>query len=439
MNWRKLIQTNTTLSTCLVVVLASSALLCSDAWAQAPTGAVPVHVSKINNRFVLIRNGEPYYIQGAGGKKNFDQLAASGGNSIRTWGAENAQQVLDEAYRLGLTVTLGLWVGHERHGFDYNDDSAVARQLEKFQKIVTKFQNHPALLMWGIGNEVNLNYTNTKVWDAIDDIAAMIDAIDGVHPTMTVLAGAPQRDIQLIVDRCPHIEVLGINSYLGLSQVPNQLRNFGWEGPYVVTEWGPNGYWEVATTEWGAAIEQSSTEKAQTYKDRYEEIILEDGERILGSYVFLWGNKQEATPTWFGLYLENGKATAAVDTMHYLWTGDWPANRAPKVTELFIDGNQSNPHRLYLDRDVSYQAMASLLDPDGDGLTLKWEVRREGVSANRAKDRTKIVATHEDSSLGEDSVFQFTAPANSGAYRLYLYAYDTHNHAATINVPFYVN
>ena len=110
-----------------------------------------------------------------------------------------------------------------------------------------------------------------------------------------------------------------------------------------------------------------------------------------------------------------------------------------RFLNFFIDGIESNPHRLHLDPDVAYQANASLFDPDGDGLTLKWEVRREGASANRSISKAQIVATHEDTSLGEDSIFQFTAPSTTGAYRLYLYAYDTHNHAATINVPFYVN
>lgn len=423
--------------TLLFTIISSSVFLCNDTLANVPTGAVQVQVSKTNNRFVLMRNGEPYYIKGAGGKKNFDQIAAYGGNSIRTWGTANAQYVLDEAYRLGLTVTLGLWVRHEKRGFDYDDDRAVAQQLENFQKVVTKFKNHPALLMWGIGNEVNLNYSNHRVWDAINDIAEMIDTIDGAHPTMTVLAGTPKQDIQLVMDRCPNIDILGINSYLALSRVPSQLRAHGWRGPYVITEWGPNGYWEVPKTEWGAAIEQSSAEKALIYKQRYEDIILDDNERNLGSYVFLWGYKHEATPTWFGLYLKNGMATAAVDTMRYLWTGDWPANRAPEVSELYIDGTQKDSLQLYLDPDVAYQANASFLDPDGDNLTLEWEVRKDGGARNRSADRTRIVTTHKDSNPG-DGFFEFNAPSKPGAYRLYLYAYDSHNHAATINLPFYV-
>ena len=46
-------------------------------------------------------------------------LHSIGGNSIRTWSTENAQEILkDEAHgKYGISVCLGLWVGHGRHGF----------------------------------------------------------------------------------------------------------------------------------------------------------------------------------------------------------------------------------------------------------------------------------------------------------------------------------
>ena len=56
--------------------------------------------------FQLIRNGEPYYVNGAGGTTQLDVLQEIGGNSIRTWGTENAQEILDEAYSRGISVCL---------------------------------------------------------------------------------------------------------------------------------------------------------------------------------------------------------------------------------------------------------------------------------------------------------------------------------------------
>jgi hypothetical protein len=62
-----------------------------------------------------------------------EELKAAGGNTIRTWGLENAQEILDEAQRNGVMVMMGLWVQHERHGFDYNDEVAIKKQLETFE------------------------------------------------------------------------------------------------------------------------------------------------------------------------------------------------------------------------------------------------------------------------------------------------------------------
>ena len=74
-----------------------------------------------NGEWQLYRNNEPYYIRGAGGSTQLDKLVSMGGNSIRTWSTDNAREVLDAAHAKGLTVMMGLWVQHERHGFDYND------------------------------------------------------------------------------------------------------------------------------------------------------------------------------------------------------------------------------------------------------------------------------------------------------------------------------
>jgi hypothetical protein len=44
----------------------------------------------------LLRAGEPYFIMGAGGEGSRALLAQAGGNSIRTWGADKLDDLLDE-------------------------------------------------------------------------------------------------------------------------------------------------------------------------------------------------------------------------------------------------------------------------------------------------------------------------------------------------------
>ena len=78
-----------------------------------------------DRRHKLLVDGKPFYINGAGWEfGDIARLAKYGGNSFRTWSTENGQQsakeVLDEAYKNGLLVTMGIEVARERHGFDYN-------------------------------------------------------------------------------------------------------------------------------------------------------------------------------------------------------------------------------------------------------------------------------------------------------------------------------
>jgi len=88
-------------------------VLVNTVWAQV----IKVEITKTaTGNFQLLRGGKPFYVKGAGGDVFMDKTLAAGGNSVRLWGAENAQAVLDEAQKRGLTVMLGLWMPPERHG-----------------------------------------------------------------------------------------------------------------------------------------------------------------------------------------------------------------------------------------------------------------------------------------------------------------------------------
>ena len=133
------------------------------------------------------RAGEPYYIKGAGAKEHFGLLEESGANSIRLWSTSKAA-LLDSALAHGMTVCLGLNIRPERTGMNYNDEYAVRGQIEQLKQEVLKFKDHPAVLLWGIGNEVDLKYSNFKVWATVEELARFIKEVDPNHPTITVIA-----------------------------------------------------------------------------------------------------------------------------------------------------------------------------------------------------------------------------------------------------------
>ena len=420
------------------VPLALAALTTTLALASPLASPVKVTVRQTGGRYELLRGGQPYFVKGAGGSQYPERIAAYGGNSMRTWSTGDAPKVLAEATKNHLTVMLGLDVARERHGFDYNDAAAVAAQLQKIKGEVLKCKDDPAVLFWGIGNELNLDYTNPKVWDAVNDIARMIHEVDPNHPTSTVLAGAGKKEIEYVKTRCPAVDILSINTYAGLATLPKQVADAGWTGPYIVAEWGPTGHWEGPQTPWKASVEETSSQKAAVYKSRYEASMLQDRAHCLGSYVFLWGQKQERTPTWYGLFTEDGQETEVMDVLQYEWSGHWPKNRAPHITSFQLD-NKAAADGIYLKPGQPVPVAAAVTDPERDVLTYQWELLPESTDLKQGGDRESRPSPVTGAlPTGAQGQATFTTPTKAGAYRLFMYAHDGHGNVATGNIPFMV-
>jgi hypothetical protein len=408
------------------------------------SGPVKVQILQTNGGYQLYVDSRPFYIKGAGLEfGDQEKLAEHGGNSIRTWQTENGRmsgrQLLDRAMTNGLYVTMGLELGRERQGFDYNDPAAVARQQERIRQEVMRYKDHPALIIWAIGNELNLNAENPKVWDAVNDISKMIHQIDPNHLTTTPLAGFKPEVVRQVKARAPDLDLLSFQMYGDIVNLPRYLRESDWHGPYMVTEWGATGHWEVGKTEWGAPIENDSTRKANLYKQRFEKVIEADRQQCVGSYVFLWGHKQERTPTWYGMFLESGEETPAVDVMQYVWTGTWPGIRSPQLQGAWLDGKTAYQN-IHLKPGQSYPARVQATDDSGNPLTFVWDVMKESTDLQTGGDlETKPQSLPDLIQAASDNGITLKAPAKPGAYRLFAYVFDGKGHAAHVNIPFYVD
>ncbi len=404
---------------------------------------VKVTLNNNNGKFQLCVNDKPFYIKGAGLEfGDISSIAKYKGNSFRTWRTENGQrsgkEILDEAFENGLMVTMGIEVARERHGFDYTDEIAVKEQFERIKKEVIELKDHPALLIWAIGNELNLHYTNPKVWDAVNEISKMIHEVDPNHLTTTTLAGISQKDIDLIKEKSSDIDILSFQLYGVLPTLPKLIKKYNWDGAYMVTEWGATGHWEVTKTEWGAPIEENSTVRAANFLKRYRQGIEVDTTQCIGSYVFLWGQKQERTPTWYGMFLEDGKITESVDVMHFVWNGTWPKDKSPKIQSLTIN-NKFAHQNVILNFGEECSASFKIHNLEMDNLTYSWEILPESIAKEEGGDYEErpdevniiVISNHK----GE---LKFKAPAKKGNYRLYGYVNNGQSKAATANIPFKV-
>jgi len=424
---------------CLLFALV---LLATPAMAQEKP--IVTKVVKSGNGWQLLRGGKPYYIRGAGGSASLELLAKSGGNSLRTWGVDgNTGDLLDKAHKLGISVTVGIWLGHERHGFNYDDAKSVQRQYETAVAAIKKYKDHPAVLAWGIGNEMEgfKEGNNPKIWNAINQIAEAAKKIDPNHPTMTVIAEIGGKRIASINQYCPAIDIVGANTYGGAASLPARYQKEGGVKPLVITEYGPPGTWEVGRDPNGAAIEMTSTAKGAFYKRAWDAQVAAKG-LCFGSYAFTWGNKREATATWFGMLLPDGCKLEAVDAMQQCWTGKPPQNRCPQIASIKLVTVAGKPvpktsdGKLILPEDTEFTVQLQVTDPEGDPLKTTWVLERDGMVYVTGGDAVSDVPGIPKAIVKQNTnAATFTTSVGGGQHRVYAYVRDGKGGAAVANIP----
>jgi hypothetical protein len=411
--------------------------------AEASNSPSRVELKAVNGKFNFYVNGRLFEVKGAGGTYNLTLLKSCGGNSFRTWGANNGKELLETARRNGFMVAMGLGMRQQLHNFDYNDTTAVKNQFERIKNDVDSLKNHPNLLCWVAGNELNLagrgKTLNPKVYDALKEVVDYIHKTDPNHPVTTTFAGVNKNHIKVALERCPDLDFISLQVYAGLLNIEEQAKKAEISKPYMVTEYGPRGHWEGPSTAWGREIEETSTEKANGLAERIRKGFIENKSGLcLGGYAFVWGQKQERTPTWYGLFLKTGESTAMVDELTRYWSGNYPENRAPHIDRFELDAKKAIDN-IYLEPGKTYTAKVYASDPDKDALTYQWEIRSEvkvrsqGGAREIEPDKAKVEI--QSSNNGE---LTFVAPDTTGDYRIFSYVYDGKNKAGTANIPFYV-
>ena len=401
-----------------------------------------VTIGKKGDQYQLLVDGQPFFINGAGGNAHLSDLVDLGGNSFRTWGIEDLTKqvdgvsVIDRAQKLGLKITVGLWLAHPGR-INYADPQDVQKQRDAVLKAVRTYKNNPAVLIWGLGNEMEgpmQDGSDLRVWEEVNSLAEMIKKEDPNHPVMTVIAGVGGVRIKNMASYCPNVDILGVNSYAGGAGAGAAATAAGWTKPFILTEFGPAGDWEVPKTSWGAPLEPTANEKAASYYATQKLVTDDNKNTCLGTYVFLWGNKQECTSTWFGMFLSSGERLPQVDAMSYAWRGKWPEHRCPKIVSFksSLDGATVAP-------DSPATATVVATDPNGGTLEYDWDVVEETKVNGVGGEAEPVPPSHPECLSGASGpIINFKAPTTPGAYRLFLTVHNGGGTASTANLPFLV-
>ncbi|MCE7073112.1 hypothetical protein LZG74_22540 [Dyadobacter sp. CY327] len=391
--------------------------------------------------YVFLRNGKAFEINGASGTSNFRTLHEAGGNCLRIWDTVHLQQTLDSAYANDIAVIAGLPMQNGDQTKLYNNPAKVAEQLAKFQSVISRHKDHPALLMWCLGNELDFPYgpSYNHYYDAFNAITDMIRRIDPHHPVTTTVLNFNKKYIANIQLRCD-IDLISFNIFNDLRLLRRDLKRFSWfwNGPYMLLEWGTDGPWTgTESTAWGAFIENPSKKKADVIQHRYQEAMPREDPRLLGNFVFFWGSKQEATHMWFSLFDEGGRKSEPVATMEYLWKKTRPDEHYPEVRYMLLNKKGAGDDILLNPGQMMIPELA--VDKKDSIASVHWEIFREDWYKKNGQNSTrKLTPLDMKVEPGGKLTTQFKSPAEEGPYRIFAKIYDYNGNFATCNTPFYV-
>lgn len=425
------------------ILIALLALLFVTAGYSVPQKGVYIAKSK-KGGYDLYVDGVKTYIKGVGGTNNIALASQNGANAFRTWGGNIESITRDVKLAAENNMFMMQGISLPKNPESYINEEFKKRTRESVRTLAMTFKDDPNILIWGLGNEIELGGKNNTAqsWGFVEELAQIIKSIDSRHLVATVITHNA-RALDSIAKYAPSLDLIGINSYGPIGKVEEVVEKSSYKGAYMITEWGPTGWWETSETEWGAPIEQTSEEKRIVYENRYNNYIY-GAKRCLGSFVFLWGQKEERTPTWFSMFVENnveglplkGEKTPMVEAMERVWKRTDLTQTAPIISNFTIDGKKG-VESPYVIKNQSFIGKVFVSDKEGDKLTYVWEILKEatvvgsGGSYEPRPDRVGEVKTTDINTFS-------TSLPEPGNYRLYVYVLDNTGFVSTANVPFQI-
>jgi hypothetical protein len=150
-------------------------------------------------------------------------LRAMNANTIRLWGWDYAKDhtaFLDAAYNNGtnpIYVIVSYWVDPYK---DFSEPQVREEIKNEFRTMVETYKDHPAVLMWCVGNELNGDWLSVDLsawYSLLDECAQIGHAVEGdsYHPVTT--ANWEIYDIVEYDDSLTYLDAWGLNVYRGTS------------------------------------------------------------------------------------------------------------------------------------------------------------------------------------------------------------------------------
>ena len=390
-------------------------------------------VEKTDGNWTLLVDGKPFEIKGAtfGYDKDvenydsyFKDLNFLGVNTIRLWATnKNTRKLLDTAHKYGIKVMVGIWMRHGRPGMEDDDsfnylEDTIGKEDMYIDAIntVEDYKNHPAVLTWGIGNEVYLNIATDAEKEAysilLERICSYIKKIDANHPITSVEAWTFGLDWwEKFV---PSIDIYGLNSYgPGVNYLSKELEKRGIDKPYIVTEFGVTGEWDIKEEQKGIKVEPTDAQKYDAIVTGYHKWIKEKP-NCLGVYTFHYGNGNNFISAWL---LSHYKKMYRPQywAIREAYTSNKPINNVPIIESFELPESDIKSGTW-----IPVSLLVSDLEEEHLDISFYYNQR---TGSRKRRDQINTLNFRGNITDG----FEIQLPDENGAIKVYVNAKDTYN------------
>lgn len=227
-------------------------------------------------------------------KADFALIRAMGANTIRLHSMPTDSKVLDAAYEYGLYVIITCTVGWDK---DFNVQANRDQVLSDLTTTVNNWKDHPAILIWLIGNEINYHTISLRGWySLLNECAQKVHELEGANHHPVTSAEANINNLGTAANESddanmPDLDIWAAQVYMGATAgFDSMFTEYASKSskPLILTEFGCDAF-NTAT------LAEDEANQAATLRGELN--IIEDHlsavtptEVCVGSCIFQWAD-----------------------------------------------------------------------------------------------------------------------------------------------------
>ncbi|MEM9822879.1 MAG: hypothetical protein AAF985_17500, partial [Bacteroidota bacterium] len=245
----------------------------------------------------------------------------------------------------------------------------------------------------------------------LESICQQIKQLDQQHPITSVEAWTFGLDWwQKYV---PSIDIYGLNSYgPGAGHLANELKKKNIDKPYILTEFGVTGEWDIQEQHHGIKTEPSDQQKYDAIVKGYQEWILPKA-ACLGVYVFHYADGNDFGAAWLHSHFA-GMTRPQYWAIRTAYTGQQPLNHVPQIQHFDLPKEVQQS-------DAWVPVTLKTMDIENEVLECSFHYNQRTGSRKR---RNRILPLQHRGNLAEG--FEIQLPREDGPIKVYVLVKDTY-------------